>query len=829
MMQEFHDRTPSDVVEYPMVPIRDVVVFPQTKAAFVIGRPASVRALEEALAGERIIFLATQHDATIEDPKADQIYQVGTLAYIANSMRKPDETTIKVRVEGQERARIVRVEERDGVAIATLRRAPLPIEDPKRSAPLIGRLTSLTEQYLKLAQDVNLDQIQAVLRLPDPGQLVDQLADKMRLEVVDKQGLLEIYSAHDRLLRMIEILEIEIDKLNIDRTIQTRVKRQMEKQQREYYLNEKIKAIHKELGRKDERAEIEELKQKIEEAGMSPEAHEKAMAELKRLEQMPPMSAESTVSRNYLDWLLTVPWKERSEEIRDIQHAHEVLDADHYGLEKIKERILEYLAVRQLMEQPRGSILCFVGPPGVGKTSLGRSIARATGRKFVRLSLGGIRDEAEIRGHRRTYIGALPGQIIQLMKKAGTVNPLILLDEVDKIGSDFRGDPSAALLEVLDPEQNHTFHDHYLDVEYDLSQVMFIATANVLHTIPAPLQDRLEIIRLAGYTEREKREIARRHLLPKQAEANGLRPEQLELTEEGLAMVIEQYTREAGVRNLEREIGSLCRKVARQVVEAQSSQPSGEGAPPFHRVLDGPTVETMLGPARYHHLRVGEVNEIGLANGLAVTEVGGDVLQIEATLVEGSGRLTLTGKLGDVMQESAQAAITYLRSRGAALGIPADLHKSYDLHVHVPEGAIPKDGPSAGISMATAMASALTQIPVHREVALTGEITLRGKVLPIGGVKDKLLAAHRAGLTTIILPKANGKDLSEVPADVRDHLQINLVDSMDEVLEVALERLPTPRPDLAQEIPPPFWETGEKTAGKGVPGGHLPAEGSVSG
>ena len=828
-MQEFHDRTPSDIVEYPMVPIRDVVVFPQTKAAFVIGRPASVRALEEALAGERIIFLATQHDATIEDPRADQIYQVGTLAYIANSMRKPDETTIKVRVEGQERARIVRVEERNGVTFATLRRAPLPVEDPKGSATLIGRLTSLADQYLKLAQDVNLDQIQAVLRLPDPGQLVDQLADKMRLEVVDKQSLLEIYNTHDRLLRMIEILEIEIDKLNIDRTIQTRVKRQMEKQQREYYLNEKIKAIHKELGRKDERAELEELKQKIDEAGMSTEAHEKAMAELKRLEQMPPMSAESTVSRNYLDWLLTVPWKARSEEIRDIQHAHEVLDADHYGLEKIKERILEYLAVRQLMEQPRGSILCFVGPPGVGKTSLGRSIARATGRKFVRLSLGGIRDEAEIRGHRRTYIGALPGQIIQLMKKAGTINPLILLDEVDKIGSDFRGDPSAALLEVLDPEQNHTFHDHYLDVEYDLSQVMFIATANVLHTIPAPLQDRLEIIRLAGYTEREKREIARRHLVPKQAEANGLRSDQLELTEEGLAMVIEQYTREAGVRNLEREIGSLCRKIARQVVEAQRSQPTGEETPPFHRVLDGPAVEAMLGPAKYRHLRIGEVNEIGLANGLAVTEVGGDVLQIEATLVEGSGRLTLTGKLGDVMQESAQAAITYLRSRGAALGIPADLHKSYDLHVHVPEGAIPKDGPSAGISMAVAMASALTQIPIHREVALTGEITLRGKVLPIGGVKDKLLAAHRAGLTTIILPRANGKDLSEVPADVRDHLQINLVDSMEEVLEVALERLPTPRTELPSEIPPPFWETGEKTAGKGSPGGHLPAEGSVSG
>ncbi|HKX30221.1 MAG TPA: LON peptidase substrate-binding domain-containing protein, partial [Blastocatellia bacterium] len=485
-----------------MVPIRDVVVFPHTKAAFVIGRPSSVRALEEALATNRIIFLATQHDATIEDPTPDQIYKVGTLAYIANSLPKPEEAMIKVLVEGRERARAVRVEERDGYYLATLRRAPIVAENNKRIAPLVSRVVSLVEQYLKLAQEGNPDQIQAALRANDPGQLVDQLADKMRLEIADKQTLLEVYSIHERILKMIEVLEIEIDKLNVDRTIQTRVKRQMEKQQREYYLNEKIKAIHKELGRKDERAEFEELKQKVEEAGMTTEAYDKAMGELKRLEQMPPMSAESTVSRNYLDWLISVPWSKRSEEIRDIARAQEVLEADHYGLEKIKERILEYLAVRQLVEKPRGSILCFVGPPGVGKTSLGRSIAKATGRKFVRLSLGGVRDEAEIRGHRRTYIGALPGQIIQMMKKAGTVNPLILLDEVDKIGSDYRGDPSAALLEVLDPEQNHTFHDHYLDVEYDLSQVMFIATANVMHTIPAALQDRLEVIKLAGYTER---------------------------------------------------------------------------------------------------------------------------------------------------------------------------------------------------------------------------------------------------------------------------------------------------------------------------------------
>jgi ATP-dependent Lon protease len=818
-MQEFHDNTPSDVAQYPMVPIRDVVVFPFTKAAFVIGRPSSVRALEEALATNRIIFLATQHDATIEDPAPDQIYQVGTLAYIANSLHKPEEATIKVLVEGRERARAVRVEERDGYYLATLRRAPVIAENNKRIAPLVSRIVSLVEQYLKLAQDGNPDQIQAALRANEPGQLVDQLADKMKLEIDDKQTLLETYSTHERMLRMVEVLEIEIDKLNVDRTIQTRVKRQMEKQQREYYLNEKIKAIHKELGRKDERAEFEELRQKVEEAGMTAEAYEKAMSELKRLEQMPPMSAESTVSRNYLDWLISVPWIKRTEEIRDITHAQDVLEADHYGLEKVKERILEYLAVRHLIEKPRGSILCFVGAPGVGKTSLGRSIAKATGRNFVRLSLGGIRDEAEIRGHRRTYIGALPGQIIQMMKKAGTINPLILLDEVDKLGHDFRGDPSAALLEVLDPEQNHTFHDHYLDVEYDLSQVMFIATANVLHTVPPALQDRLEIIRLAGYTEREKMEIAKRHLVKKQADGNGLKEEHLEFSDEGLKTIIESYTREAGVRNLEREIGSICRKVARRLVQETKSPDQTDT--PFHFVVDGEAVKKLLGPTKFRSQRLTERSEIGLANGLAVTEFGGDVLQIEATLVEGSGKLTLTGKLGDVMQESAHAAITYIRSHAAGLGIPTDLHKNYDLHVHVPEGAIPKDGPSAGITMATAMTSALTRIPVHKEVAMTGEITLRGKVLPIGGVKEKLLAAHRAGLTTVVLPIENEKDLSEVPSDIIESMQITLAEWMDDVLQVALERPPLPRPDANIEISEAVWPP--------PPSGSVPTEGSVTG
>ena len=803
-MQEFHDSTPNDVVRYPMVPIRDVVVFPHTKAAFVIGRPSSVLALEEALATNRIIFLATQHDATIEDPNPEDIYPVGTLAYIANSLRKPDEATIKVLVEGRERARVMRVEMHDGVMMATLRRAPVVAESPRRLAPLVTRVAALVEQYVKVSTDANLEQVQAALRLADPGHLVDHLADKMKLDLADKQSLLEVYSTHERLLRMIEILEVELEKNNIDRTISTRTKRQMEKQQREYYLNEKIKAIHKELGRKDERAELEELKEKIEAAGMTAEAYDKAIAELKKLEQMPPMSAETTVSRNYIDWLIAMPWQSTTEEIRDIQHAQDVLDGDHYGLEKIKERIIEYLAVRQLLDKPKGSILCFVGPPGVGKTSLGRSIARATGRDFVRFALGGVRDEAEIRGHRRTYIGALPGQIIQLMKKAGSINPLILLDEVDKIGSDYRGDPAAALLEVLDPEQNHTFHDHYLDVEYDLSKVMFIATANVLHTIPSALQDRLEIIRLAGYTEREKLEIAKRHLLRKQADNNGLIPEQLEFTEDGLKTIIEYYTREAGVRNLEREIGSICRKVARKLVQERAEQ----GGENFSYVANAASVKQLLGTTKFRPQTIGERSEIGLVNGLAVTEVGGDVLHVEATLVEGNGKLTLTGKLGDVMQESAQAAITYIRSRAASLGIANDAFKNYDLHIHVPEGAIPKDGPSAGITMATAIASVLTHIPVHRDVAMTGEVTLRGKVLPIGGLKEKLLAAHRAGMRRIVIPKDNEKDLVDVPQDVLQELQIHLAYDMEDVLPVVLERPPMRvTPIETPALTSPVWQT----------------------
>jgi ATP-dependent Lon protease len=610
---------------------------------------------------------------------------------------------------------------------------------------------------------------------------------------------------------LIELLETELEKRQLDRTIQTRVKRQMEKAQKEYYLNEQIKAIHKELGRKDEKAELEDLKKRIEEAGMSEEAKEKAMQELHRLEAMPPMSAEGTVSRTYIDWLLGVPWKQKSKEIRDLARAEEVLNEDHYGLEKIKERILEYLAVRQLVKNPKGSILCFVGPPGVGKTSLGKSIARATNRKFVRLSLGGVRDEAEIRGHRRTYIGALPGQIIQMMKKAGTVNPLILLDEVDKLGADFRGDPSSALLEVLDPEQNNTFQDHYLDVEYDLSRAFFIATANVLHTIPPPLQDRLEIIRLSGYTEREKLEIAKRHLVRKQAEGNGLKAEQVEFTDDGLLEIIRHYTREAGVRNMEREIGSCMRKVARRFV----SESEGEE---FKDIVTPERVREMLGPIRFRQQGVAAESEIGLATGLAWTEVGGEVLQIEATLVKGRGGVMLTGKLGEVMQESAQAALTCIKARAERLGMSLDFIRKRDLHIHIPEGAIPKDGPSAGITLATAMSSALMRVPVRKEVAMTGEITLRGKVLPIGGVKEKLLAAHRFGIGTLILPKENEKDLQEVPEEVRNMLDVHFVETIDEVLELALENAcPTDAEPADSAKAPPPWTSAPPPQGMQTP------------
>ena len=808
-MEEYSDRTPADIARYPMVPIRDVVIFPFTKVAFKIGRPGSVRALEMALATDRTIFLSTQHDATVDEPTPEQIYRVGTIARILQSQRQ-ENGQIKVVVEGRERATTIRVENNAGAFTATVRRAPVVSEEGVRTDALVQKIAQLIEQHLRLAPDVQPDALQTAMRNADPSHMADALASQLRISVEDKQGLLEMFSAQARLARLIEILEIELEKRQLDRTIQTRVKRQMEKAQKEYYLNEQIKAIHKELGRKDERAELDDLKKKIEEAGMTDEAKEKALQELHRLEAMPPMSAEGTVSRTYIDWLVSVPWKQKSKELKDLTKAEEVLNEDHYGLDKIKDRILEYLAVRQLVKNPKGSILCFVGPPGVGKTSLGKSIARATGRKFVRLSLGGVRDEAEIRGHRRTYIGALPGQIIQMMKKAGTVNPVLLLDEVDKLGSDFRGDPSAALLEVLDPEQNHMFQDHYLDVEYDLSKVFFIATSNVMHTIPPALQDRLEVLRLSGYTEREKLEIAKRHLIPKQAEANGLRHEQFEFTDEGILEIIRHYTRESGVRNLEREIGSCCRKIARKFV----GETVAEG---FKDEVGSERVQQMLGPIKFRQQGVAAESEIGLATGLAWTEVGGEVLQIEATLVKGRGAVTLTGKLGDVMQESAQAALTCIKARAERLGINLDFIRKRDLHIHVPEGAIPKDGPSAGITMATAMASALMRQPIRKNVAMTGEITLRGRVLPIGGVKEKLLAAHRFGIDTIILPKDNEKDLPEVPEEVRSVLEINLVETIDEVIALALEEQVAP-PLTDETKAPPIWTT------EPPPGLQTPAE-----
>jgi len=789
----FSGREKADTRTLPMMPIRDVVIFPYMMTPFVVGRESSIRALEEALAGDKRIFLATQHDASVDGPKPNEIYQVGTISNIVQSLKLPD-GNIKVLVEGLERGKILKLSSEEGYFRATVKTVTYRTVTTPSLEQLVQRVTSLFEQYVKLSQSLNYETMIAAVKVDEVGKFTDAVAANLSVSIEEKQELLEIFEPVDRLTRLADILDVEIEKLNVDRTIQGRVKRQMERAQREYYLNEKIRAIQKELGR-NEKSETDELKKKIETSGMAKDALDKANAELKRLEMMPPMSAESTVSRNYLDWLLAMPWKKKSKEIRDIRRAETILEEDHYGLEKIKERILEFLAVRQLVKNPKGSILCFVGPPGVGKTSLGRSIARATGRKFVRLSLGGVRDEAEVRGHRRTYIGALPGQIIQMMKKAGTVNPVFLLDEVDKMSMDFRGDPSAALLEVLDPEQNHTFMDHYLDVEYDLSKVFFITTANVVHTIPQPLQDRMEILRLSGYTEPEKLEIAKRFLVRKQREATGLKLENLSFTDEAIVGIIRGYTREAGVRNLERELANICRKVARKVVK------EGRGL----QLTVGPEeLQEYLGVIKFRDTKSEEKNEVGLATGLAWTEVGGQILSIEATLMPGKGKLLLTGQLGDVMQESGQAALSYVRSRAAHLGLSPDFYRRVDIHIHIPEGSIPKDGPSAGITLATAVVSTLTKIAVRRDVAMTGEITLRGKVLPIGGVKEKLLAAHRMGSQTVILPRDNEKDMAEIPANIQQELTIRFVETMDEVLDLALERRIEVQETIeAEPVPPP--------------------------
>jgi ATP-dependent Lon protease len=773
---------PKKIERLPTIPIRGVVVFPHMTIPFVIGRPSSVRALEFAHEGSKRIFLATQIDESVDEPKPKDVYSIGTVANIVQSVKLSD-GNIRVLVEGVQRVRALRVNTEAGFFVADVEILEESSVTSARTSILIKRLRSVFEQFSKLSHHVNYDAILNAMSNLESSTLADNICANLPISVEEKQQLLETLDLAERIQKINEIIEVEIEKIKVDRNIQGRVKRQMERAQKEYYLNEKMKAIQKELGRKDEKTELEDLKKQVEAAKMPKDAHDKATKEIQRLEMMPPMSAESTVSRTYLDWLLAMPWNKKSREIRDMHWSMKVLEEDHYGLDKIKERIIEFLAVRSLLKKPRGSILCFVGPPGVGKTSLGKSIARATGRKFVRLSLGGVRDEAEIRGHRRTYIGALPGQIIQYMKKAGTRNPVFMLDEVDKMSMDFRGDPSAALLEVLDPEQNHMFVDHYLDTEFDLSMVMFIATGNVLYTIPRALQDRMEVIQLSGYTEHEKLQIAKRFLVKKQLEANGLKPDQIEFTDEGLLELIRKYTRESGVRNLEREIANVCRKTAKKIIISETN----------HNRITPEVVEQLLGKPKFREQLAGETNQVGVAWGLAWTEVGGEVLVTEASIMDGKGQLTMTGKLGEVMQESARAGMSYVRTRAANYGISRDFYRKMDLHIHIPEGAIPKDGPSAGITITTTIVSVLTRIPVRSDVAMTGEITLRGKVLPIGGVKEKLLAAHRAGIKEVILPKENEKDLQDIPQDILESMKVNLVETMDEVLQVALERPPVPQ------------------------------------
>ncbi len=763
----------------PLVPLRDMVVFPHMMAPFIVGRESSVRALEISLAQPgKLIFLVAQKDPKVDDPQRKDMYDLGVVAKVVQNLKLPN-GNVKVMVEGVQRGRVLEVREEGDAYVAEVETYEISFPADDKLKEYIAKVLGVFEQYAKMSHHLAFEGLVSTIRTDEPDRFTDQLAAHLMVSTAEKQSLLELLNPYERLQRLHDLLDVEVEKVNIDKRINVQVKKQMERAQKEYYLNEKIKAIHQELGRKDERGdEFSELKEKIEKSGLPKAVKEKAEQELKRLEAMPPVSAEATVSRNYIDWLVSVPWKKKSREIKDLGRAQKILDEDHYGLEKIKERILEFLAVRQLTEQIQSSIICFVGPPGVGKSSLAKSIARATGRKFVRLSLGGVRDEAEVRGHRRTYIGAFPGQIIQLMKKAGTVNPVFLLDEVDKMSTDFRGDPSAALMEVLDPEQNNAFKDHYLDVEYDLSKVMFIATANVLHPIPPALQDRMETIQLTGYTLNEKLAIATGFLIPKQLERHGLTKSKLVFDDEGLRKVIEGYTREAGVRNLEREIAKICRKVARRIVQGGAKKAVK---------LKSDEVSDFLGNPKYRPREKSKVSEVGVATGLAWTEAGGELLETEVGLMKGKGKLTLTGKLGEVMQESARAAVSYLRSRADLLGVDPEFNEGNDLHIHVPEGAIPKDGPSAGITMATALVSALTGVPVRKDLAMTGEITLRGKVLPVGGIKHKLLAAFRAEIGEVILPKENLKDLDEIPAEVRDALQVHPVETMDEVLQLALD------------------------------------------
>jgi len=760
----------------PLLPLRGVVVFPYMVIPLNVGREKSIKALEEAMVDDRIILLAAQKQEKTDDPTPEDIYDLGTIAEIKQLLKLPD-GTIRVVVEGLCRARVDSYEQNEPYYLVKQTKLDDLDEKTLEIEALMRSVIYQFEQYIKLSKRIPPETLASVVAVEEPGRLADIIASYLTLKVAEKQSILESVGAKQRLETLSEILGKEMELLELERKIHSRVRKQMEKTQKEYYLREQLKAIQKELGDKDDRqAEVEELRKKIEELKLPSSVEEKILKEVERLERMPAASAEAVVVRNYIDTVLSLPWTVKTEDCLEIKGAEKILNEDHYGLEKVKERILEFLAIRKLTQQIKGPILCLVGPPGVGKTSLGKSVARAMGRKFVRISLGGVRDEAEIRGHRRTYVGAMPGRIIQGMKQAGSANPVFLLDEIDKMSTDFRGDPSAALLEVLDPEQNNTFSDHYLEIPFDLSQVMFITTANALHTIPRPLLDRMEVIYLSGYTEDEKARIAEKYLIPKLLNDHGLEKENLSLGEVALRSVIRHYTREAGVRNLERNLANICRKVGKEIVSEEVKQVK----------VTTQNLHKFLGPLKYRETMAEKQDEVGVATGLAWTESGGDILPIEVVIMPGKGRLTLTGKLGDVMKESAQAAFSYIRSRCKELGCQPDFHENNEVHIHVPEGAIPKDGPSAGITMATALASALTNKPVRKEVAMTGEITLRGRVLPIGGLKEKMLAAHRAGIKTIIIPQENKKDLEDIPANIRKKLKIVPVEYLDQVLEEAL-------------------------------------------
>jgi len=776
-------------VRYPMLPLRDVVVFPHMVIPLFVGREKSIKALDHAMESGKQIFLAAQHDAADDDPSPEHIYEIGTVANILQLLKLPD-GTVKVLVEGTARAAIVRYVQSEETFEVDAVDVNDELIDEREAEVLIRTVVTEFEQYVKLNQKIPPEVLTSLSGIEEPGRLADTIAAHLTLRNEEKQKILEYASSRERLEHILGIMESEIDLLQVEKRIRGRVKKQMEKSQREYYLNEQMKAIQNELGEmEDVPNEMDELQKKIEEAGMSKEALEKAESELKKLRMMSPMSAEATVVRNYIDWLVQVPWKKRTRVSKDLAKAESMLEGDHYGLDQVKERILEYLAVQQRIKKIRGPILCLVGPPGVGKTSLGESIARATHRKFVRISLGGMRDEAEIRGHRKTYIGSLPGKILQNMAKAGSKNPLFMLDEVDKMSMDFRGDPSSALLEVLDPEQNNKFGDHYLEVDYDLSEVMFIATANTLN-IPSPLRDRMEIIRISGYTEDEKLNIATRYLVEKQKRNNGLNDEEIVFRKSALVDIVRYYTREAGVRSLEREIAKICRKVAKELLLNEIKRTV---------TVTSRSVQKYLGVRQFRYGKADDTNRVGQVTGLAWTEVGGELLTIEAAVMPGKGKQSYTGKLGDVMQESIQAAMTVVRTRSKQYGIPLDFYQKQDVHIHVPEGATPKDGPSAGIGMCTAVLSAITSIPVRSDLAMTGEITLRGEVLPVGGLKEKLLAAHRGGVKLVLIPHENEKDLAEIPKNVKAGLEIKPVRWIDEVFAFALERLPEPIDEAADE------------------------------